>query len=221
MTPSGPGRPPCRAVAVALGVAIVGGLLAVTAWSPAVGGRLVVEDGAIEWIQVVLLAAAGLLAGREAWQRGRAGEPVAMEVAVAAAMAALVIGEIDLDRLFFGTKIISTRFFVHPRHPLALRLLAVVVVVGVPLALGLWLLRRWRELWRSALAMLRDPCGQVAAAGAALFLLVQVFEGPLDRLPGLPPNLAEEALELVAAVWIALALTVRSQVSLLRCPPAP
>jgi len=92
--------------------------------------------------------------GRRAWQAGR---PVAFEVAVVLAMVLVSIGEVDLDRAMFGTKVISTRFFVSPRYSLAARGVAVAVIVGVPIAVGVWLLTRWRQLWLASLEGLREP----------------------------------------------------------------
>jgi hypothetical protein len=69
----------------------------------------------------------------------------------------ICIGEIDLDRMLFGTKVISTRFFANPKHSLAVRALAVAVVVGAPLAAGVWLLVHFRHLWRSSVDGLRQP----------------------------------------------------------------
>jgi hypothetical protein len=126
----------CRAVAAILSVAAVVALLAIAARDPELAGRLVSEDHVAEWLQVVLAAATGLLAFRQGRAARRAGQPAALEVAIVAAMLVICIGEVDLDRMFFGTKVISTRFFVNPKHSLLVRTLAVIVVVGAPVALG-------------------------------------------------------------------------------------
>jgi hypothetical protein len=44
----------------------------------------------------------------------------------------LILGEVDLDRVLFGTKVISTRFLVSGKVAIQWRLLAALVVVGVP-----------------------------------------------------------------------------------------
>jgi RND family efflux transporter MFP subunit len=170
----------------------------------------------VEWIQLALLGSAGALAVREALEAAAAGEPAALDVAIAAAMAMVCIGELDLDRAIFGTKIISTRFFVHPRYPLALRALAVLVIVGIPAAVGVWVLRRFRDVLGAGLRGLREPWGQTAAAGAALFLLIAAFERPIDRIPGQPENFLEEALELVAAAFIFVGLAGRRRAMMTR-----
>ncbi|RPH78159.1 MAG: hypothetical protein EHM88_16515, partial [Candidatus Rokuibacteriota bacterium] len=142
------GGPDCRAVAAALSLLVVAALLAVTIHDPALSARLVAEGRFVESLQVVLAIGAGVLAFRQGRAARRAGRPATLEVGIVAAMAMICIGEIDLDRILFGTKVISTRFFVSPGHPLAERALAVAVIVGVPAALGVWLLIHVRQLWQ-------------------------------------------------------------------------
>ena len=124
-------------------------------------------------------------------------------------MAIICIGEVDLDRIFFGTKVISTKFFVDQRRSIVARALAVIVVVGAPLAVGIWLLVHLRQLWRAGMAGLRQPWGQLAAFGMALFLAVEVFERPLNRIRSLPPYFAEETLELLATICIFVGIAAR------------
>jgi RND family efflux transporter MFP subunit len=200
-----------RGVAALASLAIVVALLAIAVHAPALAGRLVAEHGPVEWLQVVLLAAAGLLAARQGRAARRRGEPAVLEVAIVAAMTMICIGEVDVDRMLVGTKVTSTRFFVNPTYPLAARALAVVVVVGGPAAVGIWLLAHLRPLWRAAREALRWPWGQAAAFGMTLFLAVELFERPLSRLPGLPLYLGEEALELIAAMCIFAGLAGRQR----------
>lgn len=215
--PSSPSRRPgCRAVAATLSVVLVAVLLVVTVVDPVLTARLVDEGGAVETLQVVFAAAAGILAFRQGRAARRAGQPATLEVAIVASMTALCIGEVDLDRIIFGTKIISTRFFVNPGRPLALRALAVALVVGPPLAVALWLLARFRHLRGAALDGLRQPWGQVAAFGALLFLTVEVVEKPLGRIEWLPRNFAEELLECVAALCIFVGLAARRRAMMSR-----
>jgi len=197
---SRPRRLGCRGVAFLASVTTAAILLLVAFRDWKLAGWLVIENGVVEWLQVILMGAAGILAARQGWAARRRGEPFVFEVAVVAAMIILVIGEVDLDRVLFGTKVIHTRFFVNPKHPLGWRLLAVLVVVGAPTALGIWLLVHIRELWRACLHGLLEPWGQTAGFGVGLFMLVQVFEHRIGRLPWQPPYFFEEALELVAAI---------------------
>jgi hypothetical protein len=199
----------CRAAAAILSVAAVVVLLAIAIRDPALGKRLVSEDNVVEWLQVVLAGTTGVLAFQDARAARRTGQPIALDVAIVGAMAIICIGEVDLDRVFFGTKIISTRFFVDGRRWIVWRVLAVLVIVGAPLALGIWLLVHVRELWRSGMTGLRQPWGQTAAFGMALFLAVEVFEKKLSRISSVPQYFAEEVLELVGMICILVGVAAR------------
>jgi hypothetical protein len=199
----------CRAAAAILSVAAVVVLLAIAIRDPVLGKRLVSEDNVVEWLQVVLAGTTGVLAFQDARAARRTGQPIALDVAIVGAMAIICIGEVDLDRVFFGTKIISTRFFVDGRRWIVWRALAVLVIVGAPLALGIWLLVHVRELWRSGMTGLRQPWGQTAAFGMALFLAVEVFEKKLSRISSVPQYFAEEVLELVGMICILVGVAAR------------
>jgi hypothetical protein len=155
------------------------------------------------------MAAATLLAARHGAAVAAAGGSAAFDVAIVAGLGMVVIGEIDLDRVLFGMKIISTHFFVNPNYPVAARALAVLVIVGVPVAVSLWLLPRWRDLLTAALRGLREPWGQVAAFGVAVYVLTQIFERPIDQFLLPPRNFIEETLEFVAAICIFVGLVAR------------
>jgi hypothetical protein len=208
---SRPRRPGCRAVAFLASFVTVAILVLLALHDWKLGGRLVVENGIVENLQVILMGTAGVLAARQGLKAKRRGEPFVFEVAVVAAMTMICIGEVDLDRLLFGTKVIHTRFFVSPKHPLGWRLLAVLVVVGAPTALGIWLLVHIRELCWACLRGLLEPWGQVATFGIGLYVLVQVFEHRIDRLPWQPPYFFEEVLELVGAIYMFVGLAARQR----------
>jgi RND family efflux transporter MFP subunit len=211
-------RPGCRAAAAVAGAGVLAALGTVAARDPARAQRLVAEHGAVEWLQVLLTVSAIGLTWLQARRARLAGRPVAFEVGVLTAMVLVAIGEVDLDRALFGTKVISTRFFVNPRYSLPIRALAVVVVVGVPFAVVAWLLTRWRFLWRTGVEALREPWGQTAAFGAVLFLTVEAVERPLGHLRPLPPHFAEESLELVAAICVFAGIAARGRAIMGRMP---
>jgi RND family efflux transporter MFP subunit len=216
-----PGRLGCRAVAAIVSLLAIAILLAISVHDPVLGAKLVDEDNVVEWLQVVLAAGAGVLAFRQGRAARRAGQPATLEVAIVVAMAIICIGEIDLDRIFFGTKVISTRFFVNPKYSLPVRALAATVVLGAPLALGAWLLIHFRHLWTAGIEGLRQPWGQLAAFGMALFLAVEIFERPLGHIRSLPPHFAEEALELISAIFIFVGLVARRRAIMSRMPVRP
>jgi hypothetical protein len=168
--------------------------------------RLTREDAAVEWLQAILFAVAGVFAVLTARNLWRAGASPVAEVLVAAMMAGLISGEVDLDRLLFGRKIISTRFLVDSRVWLGWRALALVVMVLPPLVLAVYALRRWRDLLAAILRALSESAGRVFIVGVVIFGLTEAFEKPLGRIPRLPRFMVEEVLELVAAICFAVAL---------------
>jgi hypothetical protein len=170
---------------------------------------LMAEHGPVEWVQVALLIGAAALAARHGAAVAAAGQPPALDVAIVTTLGMMIIGEVDLDRALFGVKVIATQFFVHPGYPLALRALAVLVIVGVPVAIGLWVLTRWRAVLGDSLAGLREPWGQVAAWGLAIFIVIQLFERSIDNIPWQPRNFIEEMLEFLAALCIFVGLVAR------------
>ena len=199
----------CRILGVLLcALASIGiGIIGVT--NPPLAIALMAEDSAIEWVQVLLMAGVGAFAARQGWLAWRAGRPVVLEVAVVTAMVIAVISEIDLDRIFFGVKVIATRFFVNPKYPLALRAVAVVVIVGAPTAVGVWLLVRWRQCVQVARETLSEPWGQTAAAGVALYFVTQALERQVNRIPWQQYYLLEELFELLAATAMFIAFASR------------
>jgi hypothetical protein len=177
--------------------------------NPPLAVALMAEDSAVEWLQVALMAGTGALAVRQGVSAFRAGQPITLEVMIATTMLMGCLGEIDLDRKLFGIKVVATRFFVNQKYSLVLRALAVLVIVGAPAAVAAWLLRRWRQLLRASLDALREPWGQTAAVGAAVYVITQIFEGPIDRIPWQQHHLIEELLELLAAICMCVGLAAR------------
>jgi hypothetical protein len=195
------------AVVLALLVVVILGGVAVV--DPALAARLSAENQAVEWIQATLCVGAALAMAARAGARLAAGRPAALEILMAAGFAGLFIGEVDLDKRVLGVKIISTRFFVDGRVGLPWRALAVLVVVGVPLALAIFAVVRRGEIWREGRRLLGTPRGRVLAAGLVLFGITELFEGALGRVPGLPRLFMEELLELTASIGFFIGAVAR------------
>src|SRR5258705_9251698 len=117
--PSRPRRLGCRAGAFLATLATVVILMVVVLRDWKLGGWLVIENGVVEWLQVILMGTAGILAARQGLAAKRRGEPFVFEVAVLAAMTMICIGEVDPDRALFGTEGIHSRAFLGPKTPLA------------------------------------------------------------------------------------------------------
>jgi len=195
-------------IAAGLALCAVAILSAIALVDPPLAHWLTVEDGVVEWLQVLLDAAAVLLIARH-MVRAPDGRVSPLDVLTVAALTGLIIGELDVDRLLFDTKVMKMSFFVNPKFALGWRVLAAVVVVGVPAALGIYALRHIRTLWREGWAALAQPWGRVLAASALILVLTELFERPLGHVPGVPRYFLEELLELVASIGIVVAAATR------------
>jgi hypothetical protein len=212
----------CRAIALTVSAVIVAVVAIVGIVNPPLSVALVAENSAAEWVQVLLMAGTGTLAAGHGWAASRAGRSAVLEVAIVTAMVMACVSEIDLDRMLFGIKLVKTKFLVNPKYPLALRALAALVIVGGPVAVGVWLLTRWRLLRDVARAAVRQPWGQTAAAGAMLYAVTQVLERPIDSIPWQQHHMIEETFELVATLCMFVGLAARRQrVTLSPGRPAP
>jgi hypothetical protein len=197
-------------VAAALALITVAVLSAIAIVEPALAARLTVENGVVEWLQVLLDAGAALLFGRELVRNARdTGRVSPLDLAIVSCLIGLIIGEADLDRVVFGTKVIWTRFFVNSQVAIQWRLLAALVVVGVPAAISFFVLARFRAFWYEGWAAVEKPWGRVLAASVALSVLTEVFERQLGHIPGVPRFFLEELFELVAAIGFFVAAAAR------------
>jgi hypothetical protein len=200
------GRPregfsPAEAIAVALSLAATSVLLAILVMDVRLAGRLTVENGPVEWTQVTLFLVAGLLRVRGALRCAAERRPVAPDVVLVAGFAMLVIGEVDLDRILFGVKVIHTGFFVNPSVWWLYRVLAVVGVVGPPVVLAIFALRHRHELLRVLWSCPRTGWGRLYLTGGGLVIFVEAFERHFYS--GIVPKyFIEECLELISAVLL-------------------
>jgi len=199
-------------VAIALSALVLIVLAAIVVVDRDLADRLTREDALVEWLQAGLFAVAAVFALRAAAARSRAGASPVFEVLVAAMLTGLIIGEVDLDRLIVGRKIISTRFLVDARVWLGWRVLALLVMTLPPLLLAVYALRRWREVLAALRRWMAESSGRVFLAGVVIFGLTEVFEKPLGRVPGVPRYMLEEVLELIASICFGVALCAQWRV---------
>jgi hypothetical protein len=178
---------------------------------PALTARLVSEEGPVEWVQAALSAFAAALAFFRARRLGRAGRSPAFDLVVATGLLVLAAGELELDRWIFGTKVIGTRFLLGPRKPVAWpwRVVANLIAVGVPAAVGIYAAVRIRPLIDAGRAAMREPWGWILLAGVAFFGAGQVFERALDSLRFVSPFFFEEVAELAASCCFVAAYVLR------------
>ena len=200
-------RPELAAGVLGLTAAII--LIVVWAVDPPLADRLTRENETVEWLQVALFALGAALALGAAWKlRGIGASPV-LEILVAAMLMSLIIGEVDLDRVVTGHKIIHTLFFVDARVPLGWRVVAGLVLVVPPIALAFYAFVRRVELIAATWRAVGTPWGRTFVAGVFLFGVTEVFERPLGHVVGLPKYMAEESLELISAIWMAVGAFAR------------
>jgi hypothetical protein len=197
-----------------LALIAVGVMSVIALVEPAVADRLTLENGVVEWLQVILDAGAALLFGRDLVRNARTtGRVSPLDLAIVSCLIGLILGEVDLDRVLFGTKVISTRFLVSGKVATQWRLLAALVVVGVPVAIGVFVLARFRVFWREGWAAVAQPWGRVLAASVAVAVLTEIFEKQLGHVPGVPRFFLEELFELVSAIGFLVAAVGRRAVS--------
>lgn len=187
------------------------GVVVVGLVAPDLAMRAVYEEGPVEWLQVGLCLIAAGQAIAYARHLARAREPVAFEILVAAGLLALALGELELDRWWFGTKVIGKRFLFRPRKPVAWpwRVLTVAIALGVPVALVIYAIARFRQVVRAGLAALAAAWGRVLLAGGVLYALAILFEKHLNRVHFVSHVFVEEVVELLAACCFVAALLLR------------
>jgi hypothetical protein len=199
----------CRKTAVCLGGLAAAAIASIAIVNPPLAVALVAEHSIVERSQVALVAAGTLLTMREAWRSVRRGRQIPLEIAIVAPLVMACVTELDLDQWLFGSKFIAKRFFADENYPVIARAAAMLVIVGVPVGIGVWLLTRWQTLRDDVTSAVRAPWGQTLAFGVILYGLAELLERPIDKIPWNPHHLLEESAELIAALTIFIALVTR------------
>jgi len=188
------------------GLVLAISLVAMVVIAPGLAGRLVREDGLVEWLQVALtLVALGFVA-RSAARRFSPADIVGVAILVE-----LIVAEIDLDRRLLGISVIDWKFFRRAMIPLPVRVLVAAVAVGLVGAFLVYVALRWRELWSEAHAGFRDGWAQLLVVGLVLFGIPQPCEGCMTDVLPVPPYFLEESLELLGLLYVVLATAARSR----------
>jgi hypothetical protein len=192
-----------------LTLAIAAALGAALAWDRRFADWLTREFGVVEDLQVVcLLVAAGLaLQLRRARAAGRI--PSAPDAGLALLLAGMAAREVDLDRWLLGRRIRISPTLVLPAPRPLIRYAMLAVVVLVTAVVSAYCAVRLRQCLAEAARLPLEPWGLLVIAAALLLLLVEVFERPLGHLACCPSNFLEEGLELIASLWLLLAMRAR------------
>ena len=176
-------------------------LAALLVFYPDAAANVMREDHAVEWMQVglfTLAAVAALIAARR--------PPGTLDVLLALVFLTFVELEIDFDRRLFGRPVIDKRFLLDARIPLLPRLLTVICLLAFVLGVAAYAWRRRARVISAARQLLRAPWGRVLVTGLGLLVMVEVFEKSLNHLLPHPRYFLEESLELLAALYCAIAM---------------
>jgi hypothetical protein len=195
---------PGLGVDVLPGLVVAGLLVALLIWDPVLAGQLVREDSVVEWLQVAVagVALAFVLAGAT---RGVS----TADVLLASLLCAMMASEVELDQRIFGIPVIDPRFFRRAAVPGVAKVVAGALIVGVPLALCVYAIRRRRDLWAEAQSAARDGWLRVLVMAIVFIAIAEIWERPLNRPGPFPKYFLEEGLEILGAVYLALAMVRR------------
>lgn len=199
-------------LAAALTVAIGAAIATVTGVDVTLAGRLVAENGPVEWLQVVLFTGAALITARlAAFERaeGRSGAP---DVLLTAGFAFLVVSEMELPRLILGKSIKIGRLARDVAAGSPRESVFVLVTGGLAVGLAAYALRHRAELVAWSWSALETPWGRLLLLGGTILVLTEVFERSLNRMmmaSTRPRTLLEETLELLASLYCLLAMMQR------------
>ena len=94
------------------------------------------------------------------------------------------------------------------------------IIIRTAVSLTLLAFLFWRIDLHAAAEAFREASYLYVLPALVLFGLAQVLERPLARIHGVPRYMIEEALELIAAGWLCIALFARARVAGVRSLPS-
>ena len=194
--------------------AIVGAL----AWVVSQGKPLAIwiasENGAVEVLQGLLLAAVLALVARRAARLVALGRSAVSEVVLFFGFSVLLAGELEAWQVVFDRSLTTRHVLKMSPVKFGFAMVTLALVMILIAAVVVYTVRHFRELVRWGFAALRSDWGWVLLAGLLIFACTELFERKLNSIlrPIFPKTFLEEGLELLANTFFLLALRERDRV---------
>lgn len=193
-------------------------IVGVLAWAVSLGrpfaARFVAENGPVEAVQGLLLAAALFLVARRATRLVALGRSAVSEVVLFFAFSVLLAGELEAWRVVFGRTLTARHVLRMSPVKFGIAILTLALLVTLIVAVGVYTLRHFRALLAWGVAALRSDWGWVLLTGLLIFACTELFERKLNSIARaiFPKTFLEEGLELLANTFFVLALRERDRV---------
>jgi hypothetical protein len=198
---------------VVLVSAVIAGSLAAILAAGQRPAAWVAENGPVEALQGLMLAATVLMTVLRCRRLVAAGRSAVSDVVLTYGFGMLLAGELDLWKSLVGRNLTIRRILLLPPAPFIRATLILALMVAVSVAVAVYALRHLRELWRWGLAALDTGWGRLLLLGLLIFVGTELFERRLNWiLPAVfPKTFLEEGLELLANAYFLLALRARER----------
>jgi hypothetical protein len=176
--------------------------------------RVVTENGPVEVVQGLLLAAVMALVARRAARLVALGRSAVSEVVLFFGFSVLLAGELEAWQVVFGRTLTTRHVLRMSPIKFGFAIVTLALIVTVMVAVGVYTVRHFRELFTWAVAALRSEWGWVLLTGLLIFACTELFERKLNSIQRaiFPKTFLEEGLELLANTFFVLALRERDRV---------